>query len=41
MKDRFKGTRFALVIAIVISLSACISHQRYRTESGLCIRQSP
>ena len=41
MKDRFNGTRLAFIIAIVLSLSACISHQRYRTESGLCISANP
>lgn len=41
MKDRLKGARLALVIAMVASLSACISHQRYRTESGLCISAKP
>ncbi|WP_404365550.1 hypothetical protein [Marinobacter sp.] len=41
MKDRSKGARFALVIALVVSLSACISHQRHRTESGLCVSANP
>lgn len=41
MKGFFRGARFALVIAMLVSLSACISHQRYRTESGVCISANP
>jgi len=41
MKDCSKGARFAVVMAMVVSLSACISHQRYRTESGLCVSANP
>jgi len=41
MKDRLKGTRFALPIALVVLLSGCISHQPYRTKTGLCISANP
>jgi pimeloyl-ACP methyl ester carboxylesterase len=41
MKDRSKGFRLALLIAMAVALSACISHQQYRTEAGLCVSANP
>lgn len=41
MNNCFYYVRFTLFFAMVMSLSGCISDQRYRTESGVCVSSHP